>query len=128
MAGENINWRNEDIMKDNVTVSRELLKKMKEFINVNTTKNDVPAFVDELDKVLWDSIETLDQVHMGASDVIELRSLDGKTTSLAIVVSIPGEYRADCLALLKTEDGSPCFVPTDQYSGWRFYVLNDNNG
>jgi hypothetical protein len=76
----------------------------------------------------WKPLVSLTGAKLSTADVIELRSLDGKTASIAIMVNFPGQDPTDCIALLEDRDGSPCFVPYDQYSGWRPYEFNDNNG
>jgi hypothetical protein len=73
----------------------------------------------------WKPMSELEEHGFTPTKIVELLSLDGKTGSLAVMIAIPGQRPINSMALLDERDGTPCFVPVEQYSGWRPYVYVD---
>jgi hypothetical protein len=73
----------------------------------------------------WKPMSELEEHGFVPTKIVELLSFDGKTGSLAVMIAIPGQRPINSMALLDERDGTPCFVPVEQYSGWRPYVYVD---
>ena len=116
-------------MEENVMVSRQDAQDIANMLSVSSSPI-ARSIAAKLTSAIggWKPLPTLrggfGDVSVGS--LIELRSLDGRTGSVAVAVQIPGQDPSDCLCLLETRDGSPCFIPHDQYSGWRCYQFDED--
>lgn len=115
--------------EDVIEVSRQ---RAQDIANVLSASNSptVKAMASELRMAIgnWKPMSTLKGGFGDTSTatLIELDALDHKTGSVAVMVRIPGQDPIDCIALLETRDSLPCFVPAEQYAGWRLFQFDDD--
>jgi hypothetical protein len=114
-------------MEEGIVITRQDAQYIKNLLRQSEIDNS-KKIADDLELKLgdWRLITPIAGQSLGRAELIELLSLDHKTSSLAVIVNIPDEYPMNCLALLEERDGKPCFVPMEQYAGWRpFEYIED---
>lgn len=114
-------------MEEGIVITRQDAQYIKNLLRESSLDNS-KQIADDLEFKLggWRELTPTSGGSLEKAELIELLSLDRKTGSLAVIVNIPDEYPMNCLALLETRDGKPCFVPIEQYVGWRPFEYVDD--
>jgi hypothetical protein len=115
-------------MKDKVEVTKEFLQRVEDALSINPTSAHGLAVRKELETIVggWKPLAGTDFKTLQPADLMELRSSDGRTGSLGVIVSLPGQDILNCIAVIDQRDGIPVFVPWREFSGWRPYELPED--